>query len=211
MRSISLKNPAGPGGEGGTSRDEVKINIPDPLKTLKEKTVGIEGMKVDRKFYEKFEEKVKTDLFIKENFEKGNIDAVEQYIRAEIFEHPKEHFNLEKLRKSVKSDRRITLHEFLEKIFGLINKFKTKDELLEEEFEKFIAIYKPENKYILPIKNFLKAYITDYEVREIVESKEYGRFATNSKVTIEDFKSLNGWRDILPEYVKDYVSINTFM
>ncbi|MFA5780379.1 MAG: DEAD/DEAH box helicase family protein [Elusimicrobiota bacterium] len=199
------------GGGGGISRDEVKLNIPDPLKTLKEKTVGIEGMKVDRKFYEKFEEKVKTNSFIKENFEKGNIDAVEQYIRDEIFEHPKEYFNLEKLRKSIKSDRRITLREFLEKIFGIINTFKTKDELLEEEFEKFISIYKPENMYILPIKNFLKAYITDSEVRDIVESKEYGRFATNSKVTMEDFKSLNGWRDILPEYVKDYVSINTFM
>ncbi len=200
-----------PGGGGGTIRDEVKLTIPDPLKTLIEKTVGIEGMKVDRKFYEKFENKIKSDSFITKNFEKGNIDAVEQYIRAEIFDRPKEFFNLEKLRKSVKSDRRITLREFLEKIFGLINKFKSKDELLEEEFEKFISIYKPENKYILPIKNFLKAYITDSEVREIVESKEYGRFATNSKVTMEDFKSLNGWRDIVPEYVKDYVSINTFM
>jgi len=99
----------------------------------------------------------------------------------------------------------------LKKIFGGINKFKTKDELLEEEFEKFVSIYKPESKYVPYIKNYLKAYITDPEIRDIVETKEYSRFATNPKVTMKDFRDLNGWRDVVPEYVKDYVSINTFM
>ena len=31
------------------------------------------------------------------------------------------------------------------------------------------------------------------------------------KLSLKDFKDLNGWRDIVPEYVKDYVSINAFM
>jgi len=51
----------------------------------------------------------------------------------------------------------------------------------------------------MPIKNYLKAYITD------------GRFATNPKVTMGDFRELNGYREVVPEYVKDYVSINAFM
>jgi len=118
---------------------------------------------------------------------------------------------MEKLRKAVKVDRRITLKELIEKIFGGIAKFKTKDELLEEEFEKFVAIYKPESKYVPHIKNYLKAYLTDAEIRDIVETKEYGRFATNPKVTMKDFSDLNRWREVVPEYVKDYVSINTFM
>lgn len=118
---------------------------------------------------------------------------------------------MEKLRKAIKADRRITLREFIEKIFGGITKFKSKDELLEEEFEKFVAIYKPDNKYALLIKNYLKAYITDPEIRDIVETKEYSRFATNPKVTMKDFRDLNGWREVVPEYVKDYVSINAFM
>lgn len=96
-------------------------------------------------------------------------------------------------------------------IFGKMDKFKTKDELLEEEFEKFIAIQKPESKYVQPIRNYLKAYITDPEIRDIVESKEYGRFATNPKVTMKDFKELNGWREKVPEYVKDYVSLNAYL
>jgi type I restriction enzyme, R subunit len=62
--------------------------------------------------------------------------------------------------------------------------------LLEEEFDKFVAIYKPDSKYVPLIKNYLKAYITDHEIRDIVESKEYSRLATNPKVTMKDFRAL---------------------
>ena len=168
-------------------------------------------MKVDRKLFEKFEEVIKSDEFVKEKYEAGDMQAVEDYVKTEIFDKPEEYFSLDKIRKALKIDRRLTLSEVLDKVFGRLDKFKNKDELLEEEFEKFISIYKPESKYYYPIKNYLKAYITDTEIREIVESKEYARFATNPKVTMADFSSLNGYRDVVPEYVKDYVSLNIFM
>ncbi len=196
---------------GGIDIDEIIIGTPDPLKTFNEKAVGVEGMKVDRKLFEKFEDTIKADPFIKEKYEQGDMQAVEEYVKTEIFDKPQEFYNLEKLRKSAKVDRRISLREVIDKIFGRLDKFKNKDELLEEEFEKFISIYKPDSKYYYPIKNFLKAYITDNEIREIVESKEYGRFATNPKVSMGDFKELNGFREVIPEYVKDYVSVNTYM
>jgi hypothetical protein len=28
---------------------------------------------------------------------------------------------------------------------------------------------------------------------------------------MSDIKSLEGWRDVIPEYVKDYVSLNAFV
>lgn len=199
------------GGGGGVTAEEFASYSPDPLKTLTEKAIGLEGMKIDRKFFNRFEETVKDDKFIKENFEKGNMEIVEEYVRNKIFDKPEDYFNLDKLRKAIKLDRRLNIREIIEKIFGLITDFKTKDELLEEEFEKFVSIYKPDSKYVLPIKLFLKAYITDNEVRDIVETKEYSRFATNPKVTMADFKELNSWRDIIPEYVKDYVSLNKYM
>ena len=203
----------GTGGTGGgpVDIDEITIGTPDPLKTFNEKAVGVEGMKVDRKLFEKFEDTIKADPFIKEKYEQGDMQAVEDYVKTEIFDKPQEFYNLEKLRKSAKVDRRISLREVIDKIFGRLKKFKNKDELLEEEFEKFISIYKPNSKYYYPIKNFLKAYITDSEIREIVESKEYGRFATNPKVSMGDFRELNGFREVIPEYVKDYVSVNTYM
>jgi type I restriction enzyme R subunit len=208
---LPIKAGTGGGGGDGVDIDEVNIFNPDPLKTFSETAVGLAGMKVDWKFFEKFEHVVKNDPIAKQKYEQGDIKGAEEHVKTEIFEKPEDFFNMEKLRKSVKADRRITLKEFIEKIFGGIKTFKSKDELLEDEFEKFVTIYKPDSKHVLPIKNYLKAYITDPEIRDIVETKEYGRFATNPKVTMKDFRELNGYREVVPEYVKDYVSINAFM
>ena len=201
----------GTGGGDGVKIDEVSIFQPDPLKTFTEKAVGFEGMKVDRKLFEKFESTIKSDAFIKEKYSKGDLDTIEDYVRNEIFNKPEDFFNIEKLRKAVKADRRIGLREFIEKIFGGITNFKSKDDLLEEEFEKFITIHKPESKYVLPLKNYLKAYITDNEVRDVIEKGEYPRLATNPALTLTDLQVLNGWIQIVPEYVKDYVSLNAYM
>src|SRR3989339_734565 len=203
----------GPGGDGPEpiNIDEVISAIPDPLKTFQEQTVGPQGMKVDRKLFDKFEEAIKADSFIKEKYEQGDIQAVEDYVKTEIFDKPQDYFSLDKLRKSVKVDRRLSLREIIDKIFGRLDNFKNKDELLDEEYDKFVSIYKPESKYAMPIKNYIKAYITDGEIRDIIESGEYPRLATNAKLTLQDLRELNGWIKVVPEYVKDYVSLNTFM
>ncbi len=201
----------GEGGEPGINIDEISITQPDPLKTFAEKAVGVEGMKIDRKLFEKFEAAVKDDSFIKQKYEEGDLDTIEGYVKDKIFDKPEDFFNLEKLRKSVKADRRISLREFIEKVFGGITNFKSKDELLEDEFEKFIAINKPESQFVMPIKNYLKAYITDNEIRDVIEKGEYTRLATNPKLTLSDLDALNGWIERVPEYVKDYVSLNAYM
>jgi type I restriction enzyme R subunit len=208
---LSISN--GEGGGDGTKEKNKEINILqlDPLKTFTEKNIGLEGMKIDRKLFEKFEATIKEDSFIKEKYNEGDLKTIEDYVKDNIFDKPEDFFNLEKLRRSVKADRRISLREFIEKVFGGINSFKSKDELLDEEFEKFIAINKPENQFILPIKNYLKAYIIDNEIRDIIEKGEYARLATNPKLTLADIESLNGWIEKVPEYVKDYVSLNTYM
>lgn len=189
---------------------EYESIIPDPLKTIEETGIGYEGMKIDRMLFGHFEEKVKEHDFVVERVEAGDFKAAEDYIREKIFDKPKEYYNLEKLRKAAHVDRRLTLREIIEKIFNLIPHFKSKDELLEEECNKFISVYKPAMEFILPIKNFIKAYITDSKVREIVEKKQYARFATSP--VKDDFRALSSqWRKTIPEYVKDYVSLNTYM
>jgi type I restriction enzyme R subunit len=198
------------GGEYNAIGEYENLNS-DPLISFSEYTVGMEGMKIDRMFFDKFETAVKNNPFIKENIEKENFDAIEEYIKSKVFEKPEDYFNLEKLRKSLRIDRRLSLREIIEKIFGKISAFKTKDDLLEEEVERFISIHKPESREVPLIRNFIKAYITDNEVRDIIESKEFGRFSTNTQISMEDFKELKKWRETIPEYVKDYVSLNKFM
>lgn len=36
-------------------------------------------------------------------------------------------------------------------------------------------------------------------------------FEKTPKVSLKDIRDLNSWRDVIPEYVKEYVSINIFM
>lgn len=76
-------------------------------------------------------------------------------------------------------DRRLTLREILEKVFGLIPRFKSKYELLEEEFAKFVADTKPDEATAIPaIKTYFKAYMTSGRVRDIVDSRQFTELAT---------------------------------
>ena len=134
------------------------------------------------------------------------------YVNREIFNQPEEYYTLDKLRKAAAVDRRVSLREILEKVFGLIPRFKSRDELLEEEFAKFVADTKPEDATSIPaIKTYFKAYLTSDQVRGIIESKHYTDLATHPAFSSRDFKAVpEKYRALIPEYVKDYVSLNQF-
>ena len=212
-----IKLPKGTGsgnGEGG-AQGVGKIyehTGEDLLETIEEAVIGVEGMKIDRMFFDRFEETIRENDFIAATVEAGQWDRVIDYVNREVFEKPHEYYNLGKLRKAAAVDRRLTLREILEKIFGLIPRFKSKDELLEEEFAKFVADYKPEEAAAIPaMKHFFKAYVMSDQVRHIIDSRELTKLATNSLFTTPDFKAVPGkYREIIPEYIKDYVSLNQF-
>ena len=101
----------------------------------------------------------------------------------------------------------------LEKIFGLIPRFKSKDELLEEEFSKFVADRVPDSPSAIPaIKTYFKAYVTSDQVRHIIDSKDFKVLATHPMFSTREFKAVPAkYRVLVPEYVKDYVSLNQFV
>ena len=184
----------------------------DLMASIKEETIGQQGMKIDRMFFEKFEDAVRGNAAIAEAVEAGQWDRVIDYVNREVFDRPAEYYTLDKLRKAAAVDRRVSLREILEKVFGLIPRFKSKDELLEEEFAKFVADTKPEEATAIPaIKTYFKAYLTSDRVRGIIESKHYTDLATNPYFSSRDFKAVPAkYRALIPEYVKDYVSLNQF-
>ncbi len=190
--------------------DEYNSTMPDPLISIKVKEVGEEGMKIDRMYFEQFEDKVKEDEQIKELVLQKDFEAIEQYIINNIFDKPEEYYDINKLRNSVKIDRRLSLKEIIEKIFGFIPYFKTKDELLDEEFDKFDSRYLPNEEYFSYAKDFFKSYITDTEFRDIIENKKYALLNTNPNGEV--FRKLpQELRFTIPEYIKDNVSLNKFV
>jgi len=60
----------------------------DILSTIKEETIGFDGMKIDRMFYEKFEERVRENDLIAASVEAGQWDRVIDYVNKEVFDKP---------------------------------------------------------------------------------------------------------------------------
>ncbi len=185
---------------------------PDDLSMVKEETIGVEGMKIDRMFFERFEDTVKENGFIATCVEAGEWEKVIEYVNREVFDKPEEYYSLDKLRRAAAVDRRLTLREILEKVFGLIPRFKSRDELLEEEFAKFVADYKPKEATAIPaLKTYFKAYATSNQIRDIIESRNYTDLATNPAFSTRDFRAVpERYRAIIPNYIKDYVPLNQF-
>src|SRR5690606_31627012 len=118
---LKLPNPkiaGGEGGGGGINIDKYTNYRPDPLLTVNEQQIGLEGMKIDRMLFQKFEERIIMDDIIKKHVELGNWEHVVSHIQHEIFDKPEEYFNLEKIRKAAKIDRKVSIREVVEKIFG---------------------------------------------------------------------------------------------
>ncbi len=201
----------GGGGPGPTVTTYEHLGA-DIVSSIKEEIIGTEGMKIDRMFYEKFEDTIREDPAIVEAVEAGQWDRVIDYVNREVFDKPNEFYTLDKLRKAAAVDRRLSLREILEKIFGLIPRFKSRDELLEEEFSKFVADYKPEEAEAIPaLKNYFKAYATSDQIRHIIETREYTDLATNPIFSTRDLRAVpEQYRTIIPNYIKDYVPLNQF-
>ena len=211
---IKLPVESSPPTGDGTPRsiaDELSVYQVDPIKSFEETAVGLEGMRIDRELFESFSTPLKEDKDIVNAVTNEQWEKAIQILRERYENKPEEFVTLEKLMRAEQMDRRLTWKEVLQRAFGLIEGFKSKDALLEEEFDKFVAIHKPDNKYVLLIKNYLKAYITNEEIRKIIGSGEFAQLATNPMLPLADYKALNGWREVVPAYVKDYVAINTYL
>jgi type I restriction enzyme R subunit len=199
-----------PGEPPTISLDEYLNINPDPLVSLKENEVGYGGMKIDKMYFGHFEEETKSDSTIVDLVEKQDWEGLEDYLVKEKFDKPNEYFNLDKLRKSLDIDRRITIKELIQLVFGKIPFIKNKNQLLEEEFDKFDDRYLPNPNDYDTIKGFFQSYLTDGELRDIVESKKYGLL--NTHPSGQFFKNVpEEYRKIIPDYIKNYVPLNKFV
>ncbi|HUM99576.1 MAG TPA: DEAD/DEAH box helicase family protein [Halothiobacillus sp.] len=223
----ALKLPRPGAGEGGGEGPEPPPPPPplgqyehtgnDQINRIAEEQIGYQGMKIDRMFFNKFEDKAKEDNTLKSLVDSERWDQAVEYVHAHLFDRPNEFFSLDKLRRAAGVDRRLSLREILEKVFGRITGFKSKDELLEDEFDKLILDLSPEEleqhgDAIVALKNYFKAYATDSRLRDIIDHKRFTELNVNPSFSMADFKAVpQEWRSRIPNYIKDYVSLNQFM
>ena len=185
----------------------------DPMARYDETDIGADGMKIDRMLFQKFEDAARDDSTLKALVEDDRWEQAESYVRENVLDKPSEYFTLDKLRRAVGVDRRLGLREILEKVFGRIGHFKSKGELLEDEFRKFLlANHVEEVERLAAMRYFFMAYVTHPDLRRIVDDKRFTELNTNATLGMTDYRAVpERWRTGIPEYIKDYVPLNTFL
>ena len=215
---IHVTPPTGPGGDGpGTDgpggdgpvgpKGPIDLATSDELATISETPSGV-IMRIDREGFKRaIEEDVLGNETLKNMWENGDTEEAEDFAKKEIFDRPKYFLNLDKIKKIFGVDRRITVKEFLQVAFGDKETFEMKDDLLESEWQKFMEVNPVDQAHYQPVKNFFKAYTTDREIREIIDAPnrdQLGRLNTTQSFTFEEFNACNGFRQTVPQYVRDY-------
>ncbi len=189
--------------------DEYTNLLVDPIKEIKDRSPGGKHWKIDYKYWSHFEDELKGNEEVIRLINEGNMSAAVDYVKDNILDKPDEYYNLDNLRKAVSTDRKPTLREMIEFAMGVVPHLKSKDEKLNEEVDKFLSIFNPDPEQVVHIRNFIKAYISDENLRDIIESKEYGKLATS--IVKDDFKALKPeWREQIPKYVNDNISIKEY-
>lgn len=183
----------------------VDLATQDDIESVTEKHVGVEGMRIDREGFKRaVEEDVLGNETLKKLWESGDIIEAEEYTKTHVFDKPKHLLTLDKVRRAFNLDRRVTVREFLEVAFGQKDGFESKDDLLESEWEKFMEVYPVDQEHYAAVKMFFKAYITDELVRDIIKSRQTGRFNTESSFHFDEYQKLNGFKATVPQYIHDY-------
>lgn len=186
---------------------------PDPLKSITETKIGLQGMKIDRMFFEKFEDEVKNDATAKEHYEQGDYAAAQRYIEETYLNQPAEYYTWDKLRRATGVDRRITVREMIDKIFGRIPAFKSKKELINDEFDNYLLTCGvPAGEYY-DVRHFFETYLTDKDVRRAIEDKKYQLLGTQiPSYSFSELKKLGARNmDTIIGYVNDNVNLSRFM
>ena len=203
------RSPSKGGGNEGpdtpnTDLGVVDLATSDRIASLSETPEGV-IMRIDREGFKKaVDEDVIGNATLKALWDNADYEAAEAFAISHVLNKPKNFLNLERIRKAFGVDRRISVREFLEVAFGDKDEFESRDSLLESEWERFMDIHHVDQDHYQSVKNFFKAFITDEEVREIVRSKQLGRFHQCASFDFSDYEQLDGFKQVVPQYIFDY-------
>ena len=165
--------------ENPVNIDEAVNTAPDPLAELKEILISDQGMKIDRELYRSFKKKVTEDVIIKGLVSQQNFAEAETYLKDRVLDTSQGFFTIEKLRKSLGLDRRLTVPELLLHVFGHIEHIPSQRECLDEEFDRLDKALKPNDEVYGSAKEVFEAYSVDDDFRNIIDGKRYAELSVH--------------------------------
>lgn len=188
---------------------------PDDLNALVQEQIGEFGMRIDREYARGFEnatrERVQQDVEANAAVVRKDWDMVEEFVKRNIFNKPTEYWTTDKLREAYNVNRRITLTEILQKIFGDITDFKTREQLADEYFDRFLSLEGVDGSKVQELRALFLCYLFDPQLRDILTRKEYGLLSTSNCITVHELKILTPPQiNLTINYINDYISLNQF-
>ena len=200
-------------GDDPTIIDKVIHNGADSLLTIDEEIVPEVGMKIDRMLYKNFEAKVKEDPKAQQIIKDKDVEALEWYLKENVFDKPIEYYNTRKLEQSLGLDRKLTVKEIALNILGFISGYKSKTEKLKDEFENFKLLNKEELEDLADkvpdIEAVFQAFILNNQVRELVKAKTLTPlFNMPIKENLRNLAGITIRNRTILEYISDYISEN---
>ena len=180
----------------------------DFLKTLEPIHLTSQGMKIDHIYFDVFRQRLKEHPELKELVELGEVSKVEEYLAKKIFDKPEEYFTLKNLEKALKVDRKLSVMDLLMYSFGFTERIKSKQEFLEEEFEKFDNEHQPKEEYFNSARYFFETYLTDSEIRNNINNKEFARLPGNLRTHVATLPE--SFRNTILSYIKNNIEIERF-
>ncbi len=206
------KKPSTEGREGVLEIDigEVTTYIDDPLKLLEEIRLGNKGMRIDRDLYPSFKKEIQQDTKIQEMVANLDFEDAETYLEEVILNRPEKFYTLDKIKKSLELDRKLTVSELLLYSFDHIDRIKSKRECLEEEFEQLDNTFHPSEEYFDDAKHFFESYVLDDGYRKIIDSKKFADL--NVHPSGHAFKNISKeLREQIPLYINENVDLERFV
>ncbi len=170
----------GNGGTGGTPPPATYTNTsPDPLATMAQEAVGLEGMRIDREMYrQRFatqaQEAAAKHPELGAAVAAEDWPAVEVLVEKLLLGRPKEFWDLLKLQAVFQSDRVPTLREILRVVFGLAPAVPTREQLAAEQFDRFVSACTPNPTKLREVRHIFHAYLLDGNLRALLEAGDFG-------------------------------------
>ncbi|MDP2966259.1 MAG: DEAD/DEAH box helicase family protein [Pelolinea sp.] len=190
---------------------DAEVYLPDPLKSMEVLAFDGNVMRVDRELYASSFQKDASSLpALKAAVENGDQAEAERLAREHLLNRPEMFYTIQSLQKAYAAERPLDLWEILEYIFGLIPGFKSRRELAEEAFERFVQAVGVDNKFYFQAREIFIACLTDKTFRQALADRRFGEYASDPQ-RFDALKKLGKARiDQLYGYIMDKISLTPF-
>ena len=208
----------GEGGGGGPRPQTFTYEGPDEIRTMVMQPVGLDGMRVDREAFSKsFEEKAREEVGkhpeLLAAVESGDWSRVGAFVRDQLIGEDKPgRWTVDRLRDSYGVRRRLTLGEILQKIFGKITRFPTREEIAAEDFEPLLSQDGVDVTKVPELRALFVALVCYRDLFDVVNEGQYARLATDGRLSPDVIKTLGPKQiRLVLDYIKDHVTLNKYL